>query len=103
GRTIAGRAGAASRACRRGERAFRRIRRMSDSRADQPGRVERLAEALRVPVLIAAAASVPAVFLSPLDGPLGAVGTLINWVSMLVLTGESALLFFRNPDRSGWL
>lgn len=76
---------------------------MSDSRADQPGRAERLAEALRVPVLIAAAASVPAVFLSPLDGPLGAVGTLVNWMSMLVLTGESALLLFRSPDRLGWL
>lgn len=76
---------------------------MSSSRVGEPGRAERLAEALRVPVLIAAAASVPAVFLSPLDGPVGAVGTVINWLSMLVLAGESGLLFFQSPDRLRWL
>lgn len=76
---------------------------MSSSRADGSGSAERLAEALRVPVLIAAVASVPAVFLSPLDGPVGVVGTLMNWLSMLVLAGESALLFVQSSDRLRWL
>lgn len=56
-----------------------------------------------MPVLVAAVASVPAVFLSPLDGPVGVIGTLINWLSMLVLTSESVLLFWRSGDRVRWL
>ncbi|WP_461145291.1 hypothetical protein [Salinifilum aidingensis] len=66
-------------------------------------RAERLEEVLHVPVLIAAAMSVPGVFLSALDGPAGITGTVVNWLSMLVLTGESALLFLASPDRLRWL
>ncbi|MBE9372978.1 hypothetical protein IQ251_00815 [Saccharopolyspora sp. HNM0983] len=76
---------------------------MGSTEVGESARTERLEETLRVPVLIAAAVSVPAVFLSPLDGPVGVLGTLINWLSMLVLAGESALLFFRSGNRMRWL
>ncbi len=66
-------------------------------------RAEQLEEALHIPVLIAAAISVPGVFLSALDGPAGIAGTVVNWLSMLVLTGESVLLFLASPDRLRWL
>lgn len=54
-------------------------------------------------VLTAALLSVPAVFLATLDGLLGAVGFVANWVSMIVLTGETVLLFWTSGDRLGWL
>lgn len=58
---------------------------------------------MHVPVLVAAAASVPAVFLVRLDGPVSLVGSVLNWASMLVLTAESVLLFWSSGDRLRWL
>lgn len=54
-------------------------------------------------MLVAAAMSIPAVFLIGLDGAAGTLGTVLNWASMVVLTGESLLLFWLSPDRLAWL
>lgn len=54
-------------------------------------------------VLTAAVASVPAVFLATLDGFFGAVGLVLNWLSMILLTAESALLFWTSHARLHWL
>lgn len=54
-------------------------------------------------VLVAAVASVPAVFLATFDGPFGVVGVVLNWLSMIVLTAESALLLWASDDRVRWL
>ncbi|SFT88451.1 hypothetical protein SAMN04487904_1123 [Actinopolyspora lacussalsi subsp. righensis] len=64
---------------------------------------DRIRSALHVPVLTAAAASVPAVFLTRLDGPVSLFGSVLNWSSMLVLTAESVLLFWFSRDRPRWL
>ncbi|SDP95511.1 hypothetical protein SAMN04487905_11787 [Actinopolyspora xinjiangensis] len=64
---------------------------------------DRIRSALHVPVLTAAAVSVPAVFLTRLDGPVSLLGTVLNWLSMLVLTAESALLFWFSENRPRWL
>ncbi len=54
-------------------------------------------------VLVAAVASVPAVFLATFDGPFAVVGVVLNWLSMIVLTAESALLLWASGDRVRWL
>lgn len=54
-------------------------------------------------VLTAALASVPAVFLATFDGLFGVVGLVLNWLSMIVLTAESVLLFWTSGDRVRWL
>ncbi|NYH80546.1 hypothetical protein FHR84_003903 [Actinopolyspora biskrensis] len=66
-------------------------------------RARRVRRVLHVPVLAAAAVSVPAVFLARLDGPVALVGSVLNWLSMLVLTGESVLLFWSSDNRLRWL
>ncbi|WP_017972955.1 hypothetical protein [Actinopolyspora halophila] len=66
-------------------------------------RARRVRRALHVPVLAAAAVSVPAVFLARLDGPVALAGSVLNWLSMLVLTGESVLLFWSSDNRLRWL
>ncbi len=54
-------------------------------------------------VLTAALSSVPAVFLATLDGLFGVLGLVLNWLSMIVLTAESVLLFWTSGDRLRWL
>lgn len=54
-------------------------------------------------VLVAAVASVPAVFLATFDGPFAVIGVVLNWLSMVVLTAESALLLWASRDRVRWL
>ncbi|RCW39825.1 hypothetical protein DFQ14_11489 [Halopolyspora algeriensis] len=58
---------------------------------------------LHVPVLAASGASIPAVFLTALEGVAETVGMVINWVSMVVLAAESVLLFWASGDRLRWL
>jgi len=60
-------------------------------------------ERLNVPVLIAAGASVPAVFLERMPGFAGTVGTVLNYASMLVLTAESVLLLVLSAKPLAWL
>jgi hypothetical protein len=69
-----------------------------DSRAD------RVEERLAIPVVIAAAVSVPAVFMTIVgDTRTALVGTLLNWASLGVLTAESVLLFLLTGHRLAWL
>jgi len=66
-------------------------------------REEHWEQRLAVPVLVAALASVPAVFLTLMDAPYETVGTAVNWVSGAVLVGETAVLFAVSRDKRDWL
>ena len=74
-----------------------------DPARDQRDRAEIVEEKLTVPVIVAAVASVPAIFLTMLDGTAAAVGTTLNYASLAVLTAETAILFVLAGDRSAWL
>ena len=75
--------------------------------AEAPARVtdrsERMEERLAIPVIVAAVASIPAVFLTSMDPPAEHVGQVLNWASLTVLTAESVLLFWVASDRRAWL
>lgn len=60
-------------------------------------------ERLALPVLIAAIASVPAVFLTLLDDPYQTVGNVTNWLSGAVLVAETVILFVVTSDKWGWV
>ncbi len=60
-------------------------------------------ERLALPVLIAALASVPAVFLTLLDDPYRTVGTVTNWLTGAVLVAETVILFVVARDKRAWL
>jgi CsoR family transcriptional regulator, copper-sensing transcriptional repressor len=64
---------------------------------------DRLQQRLAVPVLIAALASIPAIFLTLLDDPWATVGTGINSVSGAVLVLETLVLLVMTHDRRAWL
>lgn len=66
-------------------------------------RADRVADRLAVPVLIAALASVPAVFLTLFDDPWERLGTGINTVSGAVLVLETVVLLALAEDRRAWL
>lgn len=67
------------------------------------GRAERLAQRLSGPVLVAALASVPATFLTLLDGPFEVTGNALNAVSGAVLVAETVVLLAVAEDRRAWL
>lgn len=60
-------------------------------------------ERLAYPVLVAALASVPAVFLTLLDDPYSTVGSVVNWASGAVLVAETLVLFLVSSDRRAWV
>lgn len=66
-------------------------------------REEKWERKLAIPVLVAALASVPAVFLTLLDPPYETVGTVINWVAGGVLIAETVVLFAVSGDKVGWV
>lgn len=66
-------------------------------------RERRWEERLAVPVLLAALASVPAVFLTLLEEPFATVGTTVNWASGAVLVTETVVLFAVSVDKRAWL
>ena len=66
-------------------------------------RSERMEQRLAVPVIVAAIASIPAVFLTSMDPPAEHFGQVLNWASLTVLTAESVLLFWAASDRRAWL
>lgn len=66
-------------------------------------RADRLAQRFAVPVLVAALASVPAVFLTLLDPPWETVGSTLNLLSGAVLIAETAVLLAVAEDRRAWL
>jgi CsoR family transcriptional regulator, copper-sensing transcriptional repressor len=66
-------------------------------------RQQRVERAIALPVLIAALASVPAVFLTLFDGRVAQTGSILNGVSGAVLIAEAVVLFAVAPDKRRWL
>ncbi|GAA4877299.1 hypothetical protein [Serinicoccus chungangensis] len=60
-------------------------------------------ERLALPVLVAALASVPAVFLTLLDDPYATVGAVTNGLTGAVLLAETVILFLVTTDRRSWV
>lgn len=70
-----------------------------------PGRdrEEHWEQRLALPVIIAALASIPAVFLTLLDQPYETVGNVANVLSGAVLVSETVVLFAVSGDRVAWI
>lgn len=66
-------------------------------------RADRWQERLAVPVIVAALASVPAIFLTLFDDPYATVGSTVNMISGGVLIAEAVVLFAVSQDRLTWL
>ena len=66
-------------------------------------RARRLEQRLTVPVIIAAVISVPATFMSAVDGWPGVLGKVLNMGTAAVLMGEPLLLFLLAGHRIAWL
>ncbi len=66
-------------------------------------RADRLAERIAIPVLIAALASVPAVFLTLFDDPYQTVGEGLNTLSGGVLIAETVVLLAVSENRWAWV
>lgn len=66
-------------------------------------RADRVAERLAIPVLIAALASIPAVFLSLMSEPWGSLGDGLNTLSGAVLIAETLVLLALAEDRRAWI
>ncbi|KUG55807.1 hypothetical protein AVL62_05845 [Serinicoccus chungangensis] len=60
-------------------------------------------ERLALPVVVAALASVPAVFLTLLDDPYATVGAVTNWLTGAVLLAETLILFLVARDKRSWV
>lgn len=71
--------------------------------ADSEDPETRWEERLAVPVLVAALASIPAVFLTLLDEPYATAGLVANWAAGAVLVAETVVLFVVSRDRWDWL
>lgn len=56
-----------------------------------------------LPVIVAAVASVPAVWLTLLQEPYATVGTAVNLLTGAVLLGETVVLFVVSDDKRRWL
>lgn len=71
--------------------------------SDSDPRLEKWEQRFFWPVLVAALASVPAVFLTVMfDPPLEIAGELINHVSMVVFAAETVVLLVLAPDKRRW-
>lgn len=66
-------------------------------------RSEKWEQRLATPVLLAALASVPAVFLTLFDDPYATVGTVVNWLSGAVLVSETVVLLAVSTNKWAWL
>jgi CsoR family transcriptional regulator, copper-sensing transcriptional repressor len=66
-------------------------------------RAERLADRLAVPALVAAFASIPAVFLTLADGTLATTGRVIDLASATVLLVEGAIPLLIARDKRDWI
>jgi CsoR family transcriptional regulator, copper-sensing transcriptional repressor len=73
------------------------------ARAVHVDRAERLQDKLALPVLVAALASVPAVFLTLFEGTAAQVGATVNTLSGAVLIGEAVVLLAVSEDRRAWM
>lgn len=68
-----------------------------------PDRADRVAQRLAIPVLVAALASVPAVFLTLMEAPYDTIGNGLNTLSGVVLIAETLVLFAVAENRLDWL
>jgi CsoR family transcriptional regulator, copper-sensing transcriptional repressor len=75
----------------------------SEAAGEPVDRAQELQERLAVPVLIAALASIPAVFLTLFDDPARTAGTVLNTLSGAVLVAEVAVLFVISDRKLTWL
>ncbi|MGY1843775.1 hypothetical protein [Modestobacter sp. SYSU DS0875] len=66
-------------------------------------REERWERRLALPVLVAALASIPAMFLTFAGGTLGTAGRMVDAVSGLVLVAESVVLLWVAEDKRAWI
>lgn len=66
-------------------------------------RAETMEERLTVPVLVSALVSVPAIFLTTTGGTTAVIGTVLNWLSLVVLLGESLILLWVSRDFPMWI
>jgi CsoR family transcriptional regulator, copper-sensing transcriptional repressor len=66
-------------------------------------RADRWQERLAIPVLVAALASVPAIFLTLFDDPYETVGSTVNMISGGVLVAEAVVLLAVSQHRLTWL
>jgi hypothetical protein len=66
-------------------------------------RYERWEQRLAVPVLVAALASVPAVFLTLAGGVVQTTGNVLNYVSGAVLVAETVVLGVLSEDKRAWV
>jgi hypothetical protein len=64
---------------------------------------ERWQERLALPVLVAALAAVPAMFLTLAEGTLGTAGHVVDVLSGLVLVAETVILFVVARDKRAWI
>lgn len=71
--------------------------------SDGDDRAARAEERLAVPVLVAAIASIPATFLTTLEGRPQLAGHVVNYLSVAVLAGESVVPFVLASHRIRWL
>lgn len=74
-----------------------------DDDPEHQDRADRVAERIAVPVLIAALASVPAVFLTLLDDPYQTIGEGLNTLSGAVLIAETLVLLAVSERRWTWI
>lgn len=73
------------------------------SEQQRPDREERWQQRLALPVLLAALASVPAVFLTLLEDPYSIAGDVVNWLAGGVLVAETVVLFVVSADKRRWV
>ena len=71
--------------------------------ADVSSREERWQSRLAVPVLVAALASIPAMFLTIAGGVLGTAGHVVDIASGAVLVAETVILLVVAEDRRAWV
>ncbi|MEX2550790.1 MAG: hypothetical protein WD638_11220 [Nitriliruptoraceae bacterium] len=76
---------------------------MSHATTTQRDHADEVAERLAVPVLVAALASIPAIFLTLLSEPWSTIGDGMNTLSGAVLVAEAVVLFAVADDRRAWL
>lgn len=68
-----------------------------------PDRADVIGERFTIPVILAAVASVPAMFLTALEGRPAQVGTVVNYATLAVFTAEAVVLFALADNRRRWL
>lgn len=74
------------------------------TRPERDALARRWEQRLAVPVLLAAAVAIPAVFLTMLDHPgWQLTGHALNWASLLVLSAETVVLLALCGDKRAWL